>query len=438
MLNTDTLRKVSANHQEPAWLLELRLAAFKKFESLPVPSLRYGKAIQTDASSLDIAAIDPLKGVGNAAQVRAPLPIPAPAEGASVCSFAHAFKDPIMENIIRKHLGSAALPSEDKFSALHSAFFNHGILIHTKRNARVEAPIILGRDQAIQNNVIQNNIIHTLVVADAGSTVTIIDQSSDDTGDYAGCARDAFQQGTQGFCSTIVEIIAYEGAQVNYVYVQNLSKNTHHLATKKAIVGKDASVFWIDCIMGSKFTRSTTASTLTAPGAATKNWGFFFGKEDQNFDLNSVTIHSAPHTSSQMLTKGVLDDKAKTVYRGLIRIDEGAHHSDGCQKEETLLISDNAEVDAVPNLEIKNDDVKCSHGAAIGQVDAEKLFYMMARGLDEETAKAKIIEGFFEPMIEQINNTSVGNHIRACIAQRLSNFLSNNRAQYLLVEPLLD
>ncbi|MBI4738304.1 Fe-S cluster assembly protein SufD [Candidatus Woesearchaeota archaeon] len=428
MLNQNTVRTLSRRQREPSWILQKRLDAFADFKRLAVPNASRGTATQINTRFIDITKVDPLQGLGN-------ITLPTTPEGVIVSSFQKALTNPTTEKIIKQHFWTAASPTQDKFSALHAAFFNEGVLIHVKRNTRIETPFLISCDQATQNK-----LMHTLIVAEAGSAITIIDQSGGDTLPPTRAVLDA---ATQAFYSTFVEIIAYEGAQVNYVSVQELPMNARHFATKKAIVGKEASVFWIDCCLGSGFTQATTASTLAAPGSSTKNWGFFFGKEDQYFDLNSVTIHAAPHTASQMLTKGVLDDKAKTSYRGLICIEEGAHHSDGHQKEETLLIGTDAAVDAAPILEIKNDDVKCSHGVTIGQVDTEKLFYMMARGLDEATAKVKIIEGFFEPMIIQIKNDTVCDHIRERIAQRLASFIAQDRTPHyqtrtLLVKPLLD
>ena len=206
---------------------------------------------------------------------------------------------------------------------------------------------------------------------------------------------------------------------MEYVAVQNFSKFVYNFSQRKAKVMENGFMYWIDCSIGSKFTQSLTLTKLEGVGAGSKSWGIIFGDENQCYDINSETEHAASKTVSDMLTRVVLNGKAKTVYRGLVKINPKAVNCEGYQKDDTILLSDDARADVVPNLEIANNDVKCSHGATISQIDEDKLFYMMSRGLDEKAAKKAIIEGFFDPIMAKINNENLKEEIISSISQRV-------------------
>src|SRR3989344_4697518 len=191
-----------------------------------------------------------------------------------------------------------------------------------------------------------------------------------------------------------LHIILEENAQLSYCNVQNLNKKTYNFISKTANTGRQAKIYWIDGCFGSIFTTSMIHTTLSGEFSSMEADTMFFSQLEQQL---------APHTTSDMRTKGVGKDSSKTVYRGNIKIHENAHNSVGYQKEDTLILSDNATVDAIPKLEIDNHDVKCKHGATVGQIDSEKLFYLTSRGLSDGEAQATIVRGFFAPTIQKIN-----------------------------------
>ena len=155
-----------------------------------------------------------------------------------------------------------------------------------------------------------------------------------------------------------------------------------------------------------------TKTFLDGENAESCSQGILFGDNEQCFDVSTETIHTASRTKCNMMTKVVLNDNAKAVYRGLVRVNPKAVKCEGYQKNDTILLSENAEADAVPNLEIENNDVKCSHGATISQIDEMKLFYMMSRGIDEKSAKKQIVEGFFDPILANIENDKIKDDIK--------------------------
>ena len=247
---------------------------------------------------------------------------------------------------------------------------------------------------------------HTLIVLDEFSKLTLIENS--------------FGQNTAGYRSSAVEIFAKESSQINYSSVQELPDSVFNYSQKNAYLEKDASINWVVCDLGVKICKSDVTTWLNGEGSSAKKLTFFFGSGSQQFDLTLNVHHKAPYTRSDLVTRGALNQNAKALYRGLVKIHKEAPESNGFQKEDTLLLSEEAEANAVPNLEIDNNNVKCSHGTTIGQIDHEKLFYLMSRGLSEQKAKRKAVEAFFEPLIRKIEMKELRKTTRQSITQKLN------------------
>ena len=390
MLTENTIRELSKNLHEPNWLLDKRLQAFQKFQDLDMPSFKYGIGIFVDVSDLDINQINPLNEIKESILDN---------NEVEVLTFREAMSK--YEDTLKNYFMSTVSIS-NKLTALHASFFNNGIVIIIPENKEIEKPILINLDL-----VVKSKLDHILVIAEKNSKATIVET--------------ARANGINGqvFRSQIVEVIVKEKAYVEYVAVQNFSKFVYNFSQRKAKVMENGFMYWIDCSIGSKFTQSLTLTKLEGVGAGSKSWGIIFGDENQCYDINNETEHAASKTVSDMLTRVVLNGKAKTVYRGLVKINPKAVNCEGYQKDDTILLSDDARADVVPNLEIANNDVKCSHGATISQVDEDKLFYMMSRGLDEKAAKKAIIEGFFDPVMIKINDETLKEEILSSISQRV-------------------
>ena len=214
--------------------------------------------------------------------------------------------------------------------------------------------------------------------------------------------------------SSLNLILAEQGSKAKVV----LNKTGRQSAVQdsvRVIAHKNAQIEIIDISIDERSSQSEIITNLAEPGAEAKITSLFFGKQKQKGTVFTAAIHNAPFTKSDITTRSIVTDRAKVINRGLIRINENAAHSSGYQKQDALILSEESEADAVPNLEIHNHDVKCSHGSTIGQIDEEQLFYLMSRGLDRQQAKQKIIEGYFTPLLNLIDDSSIKEKINNSI-----------------------
>ena len=219
-----------------------------------------------------------------------------------------------------------------------------------------------------------------------------------------------------------MEIFAKESSKIEFCGVQNLSENVFNISDRKAVTEKDSLIEWIICDIGGGVTKSDVITYLNGEGSSVKNIGLFLGKDNQQFDFSVTAVHKSAHTLSDMLTKGALTGKSKSVYRGYIKIKNTAPKSSGYQKADMLLLSPNAEADPIPNLEIDNNDIeKCTHGATVGQIDKEKLFYMMSRGLTEKDATKQVVNGLFSPAMSRINSDLIKNNLNEILEKKMEN-----------------
>ncbi len=390
MLNERVIRNISERMNEPEWMLDRRLEAFEKFKELNMPSFKYGIGISVDVSEINLNDMNPLDDKSR---------YKVDADDVEVLSFNEAFEN--HENLLRDNfMTKYVLFSEDKFTAFHAAFFNSGILIRIPKNKNVKRPVKLHLN--LNGN---SRIDHILVIAEENSSAIIVESSSSNE--------------NHGFRNQIVEIVVKENAKIEYRSLQNFSQGIYNFSKKRAHVERNGFMQWVDCYIGGKFTQSLTKTFLNGENAESYSQGIIFGDNEQCFDVNTETIHVASRTKCNMMTRVVLNDSAKTVYRGLVRVNPKAVKCEGYQKNDTILLSENAEADVVPNLEIENNDVKCSHGATISQIDESKLFYMMSRGIDEKSAKKQIVEGFFDPILVKIDNDVLKENIKSSISERL-------------------
>ena len=368
------IKDLSRQNNEPEWLLKRRLAAYHIFKEKPMPDFIYGLNI---SMNIDLNLDD--IGINNSGNSN--LEIKSDNKDVIIENFNDALKN--HESILKEKLMSIA-DANEKFTSFHNAFLNNLTLVYIPKNIEVKEPIELS--SAINSDAVFD---HLIVVAGDNCKFTLVEDSSSSNDNSA-------------YNSKIAEIFIGKNCNVNYGNVQLLNQNTFNFAIKKAAVGANSTLNWMDCCFGSKVTLSEATAILDGDGAVTNNHGIFFGSKQQQFDLVNKSIHNAPHTVSDIFTKGVLTGSSKCLYRGLVRIESNAFGSNGYQKEDTLLLSEDAAADSIPNLEIENNDVRCTHGASIGRIDREKLFYMKSRGLDDEQATREYVKGFFEPLIQKI------------------------------------
>jgi len=384
------VENISKQNNEPRWLLDKRLSAYSLFKEKPMPNFIYGLNINLTID-LNLDDIE-VEKTGKAKRE-------------IICSN----KDIIIEDfdgflknhetLFKEKFMTKCVPAVDKFTAFHHAFFNNALLVYVPKNLELKETIEL-----ITNVDSKVFFDHLIVVLEDNSNITLVE--------------DLKSKG-EGYVSKIVEIFVGNNAKLDYGNLQMLDKQTFNYTKKRAVTGKDAKINWLDCCFGSKVTISEITTNLDKEGAETNNFGIFFGNAEQQFDLVVNSIHNAPNTFSDIFTKGALTDKSKCIYRGLVKISKEAFGSNGYQQQDTLLLSPDAVADSIPDLEIDNSDVKCSHGATIGRIDREKMFYLKSRGLSEKLATQTYVKGFFEQLIIKMKIEKLRENMHDLVEERM-------------------
>ncbi|WP_440991092.1 Fe-S cluster assembly protein SufD [Haloarchaeobius baliensis] len=393
-LTRDQVEQISAELDEPEWLLETRLSALDALDELDMPSvIQTPGRTWTNLTDLDFEGfVDPL----NAAQDKER----ESAEGIEVLEWSEAVAE--HGELIEEHFGSVVDPEENYLTALSTALFTDGTVVYVPEGVDAE-------DVKIRTTMNSRSLFnYTLVVTEESSSVTILERQS--TGDDVEGER---------YYSGIVEIAAGENSHVQYGSLQNLDQETYNYTLKRGTADTYATVNWIEGNMGSRLTKSEVETTLAGDGSESHIVGAFFGHDDQHFDINSRVWHRAEHTTADLVTRGVLDDRARSVYEGVQDVGRDAWNTSSYQRENTLMLSDDSEADASPKLIINNHDTEASHSATVGQVDEQDLFYMTSRGVDPRRARNMLVEGFFVPVLDEVAVDELRDDIEELVAERL-------------------
>lgn len=395
-ISEETVREISEELDEPEWLLDVRLEALDALDSLSLPSVIQTPGRRwTNLEDLNFdALVDPLNAAEEKDQVGP--------EEVEVLSFSEAASS--HEELVREHFGSAIDPQENYLTALSTALFTTGTVVYIPRNVDAE-------DVTIRTTMNSRSLFnYTLVVTEQSSSVTILERQS--TGDSVDSEEGRYYSG-------IVEISAGENSHVQYGSLQDLDEETYNYTLKHGVTDQYATINWIEGNLGSRLTKSSVETTLSGEGSETKIVGAFFGHDDQHFDINSRVWHRAEHTTADLVTRGVLDDRARSVYEGVQDVGSEAWDTNSYQRENTLMLSDESEADASPKLIINNHDTEASHSATVGQVDQEDLFYMTSRGVDPQSAKNMLVEGFFVPVLDEVAVDELREDLEGRIKERL-------------------
>jgi Fe-S cluster assembly protein SufD len=368
-------------------LTKQRDEAHKQFTQLPMPNFRYGLTTRMDISDLEM-------GKFNFTQTE-PLQLPKH-DGIIIDTIQNIIKS--QPELIQPHF-MQLFNNKNKLTAMHAAFWKEGMVIIVPKNTQ-------SKQINITRHLTKNTSIHNnLIIAEEGSSATITEHITSTKQD-------------QALYSSVTEIIAKQNCHIKFTTIQNYAANTFSFNQNHAKLANNASIEWTELTLGSTFTQSENNTILLGSGSSAKTTSLFFGDKEQRFDLSASTHHIAPNTQSMITARGILNNKAKNIFRGLIKIDKNATNSNGYQKQDTLSLSPEAEADNIPTLEIDNNDVKCGHAATIGQIDPEKLFYLISRGLTEQAARNVIVHGFFEPILAALH-TRQAEEVRSHIEQRL-------------------
>lgn len=309
------------------------------------------------------------------------------------------------EELVREHLATEAVPPEEgKFAALNGALWNDGIFLYVPRGVKLEHPIRVTRWVSEPGVAYFSR---TLLVAEEASQISYVDEV---------VSNDLERQ---TLVSNAVEVIARQGAQVQYVSLQRLGAGAFFQSVQRTLAERDAALDTLNVGLGASVSRVDLNARLLGPGGKSDMLGLYFGDQNQHFDFNTSQDHLAPNTSSDLLYKGALDGESRAVFRGIIRVHPKAQQTDAYQTNRNLLLSKKARADTLPNLEIEADDVKCSHGATVGELDAEAKFYLMSRGLDRITAERLVVLGFLGEVLARLPLGGVVEKVTRVIEKKL-------------------
>jgi Fe-S cluster assembly protein SufD len=287
--------------------------------------------------------------------------------------------------------------TDEKFAAHNAALWEHGLLVHVPRGVELTEPLYVR---------VSLPFWRLLVIADEGSRFSLVEE-------YASAGEG------EAYSNAVVELFVEEGAKLEYVSLQNLSRETWHFASHHARVERDAELDWVAGGFGSKKGKTRIQNDLAGHGATSRVTGAYFADGTQHLDYDTFQEHIAPSTTSDFAFKGGLRDKARTVWRGMIRVEKDAQKTNAYQENRNLMLSETAHADSIPGLEILANDVRCTHGATLGQVDREQLFYLMARGLSRADAERLIVRGFFQDVLDRIELQPVREALGAALEARI-------------------
>jgi Fe-S cluster assembly protein SufD len=386
---------------EPSWLVERRREGASLARELPLPGPKQKGWEFTDLSSLDLAAY----GEGTATVEG----LPASHDGGGgslVLPLEEAIEH--APEVIREHLGSL-VPSDDPFVARNEEGWRSGLLVYVPRGGVLRDPVQLVVNQEDGGGALNWRV---LIVLEEDAEAEIWER------------YDSSTPGAEGLFNGVVELVVGPGARLRYVCQQELSDRSWIFGTQRAELARDASLEWIALGFGSGHGKMRMETKLAGRGASARVTGAYAGADSQHLDFDTTQEHAAEHTTSDLAFRGVLADHATAVWRGMIRVDPGAQQTDAFQESRNLLLAPTAHADAIPGLEIEANDVRCTHAAAIAQVDREQLHYLRARGLREHAAKRLIIEGFLQTLVMRIPEGPLRAALSGALELRLTEILA--------------
>ncbi|HEY7349173.1 MAG TPA: Fe-S cluster assembly protein SufD [Ktedonobacterales bacterium] len=410
---------------EPAWMLEKRLAAWEVYEQMPAPLGRRGDlGVLQRVARYKYDTLIPY--VANGARADGHLPLPTWEAGLLVqrnSSVVARELDPALAakgviltdmdtavreyaELVQRYFMTGVTPGDNKYAALHGAFWSGGLFLYIPRGVVVDRPV-LARYLLDQPNA--TNFAHTLLIAETSSQLVYIEETAS-----------SLPAGATALFNGVAEIFAKDNAHVQFNSVQDFGPGVWNLTTKHGIPEKDGYIHWIVADLGADTTLANLGTTLAGSGSNGDIVGVLFATGQQFVQINTLSNHAALSTSAETYFKGVLDDKARVDFEGLIKVAHGAQQTNSYLSDHTLLLSDAARAEAIPSLEIAANDVRASHGATTGQIDAEQLFYLMCRGIPEAEARRLIVQGFFEPVLDKIPSNELRARLRRSIVSKMA------------------
>ena len=382
-----SIRERAKGRGEPDWLVDLRAQAYARYEEMVPPQWR-----RTDLSGIDVAALA-WKAFGRPALERRPF---VKEEGVVHLPLAEAARE--HPDLVRPL--ARLSPRADKWEALQTALWSEGSLLFVEKGKEVATPV-----EAPLPLSPEGGIVRDLLVMRERSKANVLARAT-------GAGKGALSLAA-------LEIDVQDGADLTLSTLQDLDHATTLLSWRRATLRRDARLSWVDGQFGAGTSVVVNENLLEGAGSELAFVGAFFGSAGQHLDVTTAALHGGRHTTSRLDMKGALNDDGYSANYSIVFIGPEARNASGHQHQETLVLSEGARADAIPKLDVENNEVSASHGATVGQVDPEQLFYLRSRGFSEIAAKRLIVEGFFDPLLAKIPVEDVREEVRAAIAGRL-------------------
>lgn len=422
------VQALSRFRKDPAWYARRRLTALRLYTSMPMPTLQDEAWRRTDIRSFkwgDVVFPHAANGTAKARPVPASLlkPLAGKTQGGQLVIvggkttehtldavlkkqkviftdfFTAARKYP---ELVKKYLGKVVPIKEGKFAALAETMADYGVFVYVPRGAQLELPL-----HSVAWLTGGSHFGRVLIVVDDGASATVVHETSSPEG-----AQAALHAAT-------VEVKVGRNAHLTFVELQSLGRHFWNFTHERVRVGANSKMDWIFVAQGSRLTKNFSEIDLDGEGAVGKMSGYYFTDGEQHLDHDTQQNHNAPHTTSDLLFKGALKDRSRSVWQGMIYVAPGAQKTDGYQANRNLVLSPHARADSIPGLEIMADDVRCTHGATVGKLEEEHIFYLMARGLTRREAERLVVDGFFDPILQRIPFEGVRERLKRSIEAKM-------------------
>src|SRR3954468_24900247 len=418
-----------AARDEPAWLIEMRREGWRRFQELPMPSVRDEEWMRTDIRLFKFDRFRLPEGSPSNVSTEGGLPQGLLSAGVELGGHvATSDSQPDQAELAKKWSNKGVLfgsldslvvehsellrpyferrvvdPNKDKFSALQAAVWCGGTLLFVPKNVRIDEPL-----HSLSAMTEGADFGKTLVILDEGAEATMLSETASTSAETGGL-----------HCGSI-ELIVEMGARLRYVNLQNWGHEVWHFAHQKAHVGREGRLQWTIGALGARLAKVNQHVAMTGPDAEVQVNGVMFTEGRQHLSYHTHQHHQAPYCKSDLLYKVALQDRSRTVWRGMIKVDRDAQRTNAYQRNDNLMLSRAARADSIPGLEIEADDVRCTHGSTSGRVDEQQVFYAMTRGYTRREAVRMIVAGFFQQVFDRIPIESVREALGESIGRRVS------------------
>jgi Fe-S cluster assembly protein SufD len=425
--STETFETFLASRQEPAWVTQMRRAAWSAFESLPMPGSSDEEWRRTDIRLLRLDRFHPAIEVpmASAAVPDALLRHGVELAGHTTTLDSHTIDSHVdpelakqgvlfgsLEQFVASHgeklrprfMTEAFNPNYDRFAALHAACWSGGTVLYVPRGVVLDKPLHVLNAMSDQGV----DFSHTLIVLEDGAEATVLAETAGGNDSALHCGA--------------IEVLLGKGSRLRYVNLQNWGAGTWHFAHQKAVCQAESALQWTIGALGSRVAKVNQHCALIGPRCNAQVNGVMFTEGKQHLSYNTLQLHQAEDCKSDLLYKGALQDHSRVVWRGMIKVDPAAQKTNAYQRNDNLMLSEGARADSIPGLEIEADDVRCTHGATAGRVDDEMIFYARTRGLTRNEAVRMIVAGFFQQVFDRITIERVRDALAEAIGRRIREY----------------